>query len=195
MQDYSKLDQLASNWHQLAHYRDEFNESEYFEKALSQSEMLLGEIIKITRQEPFRLEFMASCFANNFWRFNRHHRSPETPEVPGRFGCRVRVKDNKFEASWYINVFLDEEDMKHRKNKHQRVRSVHISKGSGSRYRSSSFSKAQGWEKVQIDYCEDAFQLLREIRHEMDNIRKKVEMCQRRFINLRDYFELMEEPK
>ncbi|WP_236616540.1 conjugative transfer protein MobI(A/C) [Vibrio anguillarum] len=165
----------------------ELNESEYFEKALSQSEMLLGEIIKITRQEPFRLEFMASSFANNFWRFNRHHRSPETPEVPGRFGCRVRVKDNKFEASWNISVFLDEEDIKHRKNKHQRVRSVHIPKGPSSRYRSSSFSKAQGWEKVQIDYCEDAFQLLREIRHEMDNIRKKVEMCQRRFIKLRDH--------
>ncbi|MCS0028225.1 hypothetical protein NB572_11950 [Vibrio alginolyticus] len=195
MQDYSKLDQLASNWHQLAHYRDEFNESEYFEKALSQSEMLLGEIIKITRQEPFRLEFMGSCFANNFWRFNRHHRSPETPEVPGRFGCRVRVKDNKFEASWYINVFLDEEDMKSRKNKHQRVRSVHIPKGPSSRYRPSSFSKAQDWEKVKINYAEDAFQLLREIRHEMDNIRKKVEMCQRRFIKLRDHFELMEEPK
>lgn len=66
MQDYSKLDQLASNWHQLAHYREKFDESEYFEKALAQSELLLEEITKITHQEPFRLEFMASCFANNF---------------------------------------------------------------------------------------------------------------------------------
>ncbi|WP_421669001.1 conjugative transfer protein MobI(A/C) [Shewanella algae] len=51
---------------------------------------------------------------------------------------------------------------------------MHIPKGPSSRYRPSSFSKAQDWEKVKINYAEDAFQLLREIRHEMDNIRKKL---------------------
>ncbi|MCE9788616.1 conjugative transfer protein MobI(A/C) [Shewanella chilikensis] len=40
-----------------------------------------------------------------FWQHNKAHRGKETPGYPGHYGCRVRLRDRKFEIYWFYNEF------------------------------------------------------------------------------------------
>lgn len=80
-----------------------------------------------------------------------------------------------------------------RNNKEQRVRSKHLSKGKGFRYPPGRFSKANSeWESDLIEYTEDAFALIREVRHEILTIKQKAQICTKRLNKLREHFQKME---
>ena len=183
-----QIDKESSTAHEAAKYRREHETKEYFMKIINLSISSLDEIGAIADKEPIRLEFMGACFANIFWQQNRLSRISDSSVVPGRYGCRVRIRNNKLEASWFINSFLDEEDMSRRKNKRDHVRSKHIRKGLGYRYRRNSFSKAQDWEKPLIDAVEDSFALIRELKHEMVLLKNKVNLCRDRFKKLQQQY-------
>ncbi|MDF5109439.1 conjugative transfer protein MobI(A/C), partial [Vibrio parahaemolyticus] len=140
-------------------------------------------------QEPYLLEFLASYYANQFWRTHRAHKETS----PGRYGCRVRVRNHRFEAAWYYNWYLSTNQMTQRHNKEQRVRSKHLSKGKGFRYPPGRFSKANAeWESDLIEYTEDAFALIREVRHEILTIKQKAQICTKRLHKLHKHFKKME---
>lgn len=61
----------AYQWHQRAQQRHPESEQECFELALSQSLKALNDIENFAMQEPYLLEFLASCYANQFWRIHR----------------------------------------------------------------------------------------------------------------------------
>lgn len=132
----------AYQWHQRSQQRHTENEQECFELALSQSLKALADIENFAMQEPYLLEFLASYYANQFWRTHRAHKETS----PSRYGCRVRVRvrvrNHRFEAAWYYNWYLSTNQMSLRNNKEQRVRSKHLSKGKGFRYPPGRFSKA-----------------------------------------------------
>ncbi|MDF5341334.1 conjugative transfer protein MobI(A/C), partial [Vibrio parahaemolyticus] len=138
------------------------------------------------------LEFLASCYANQFWRIHRAHKNTS----PGRYGCRVRVRNHRFEAAWYYNWYLSANQMAQRNNKEQRVRSKHLAKGKGFRYPPSRFLKANSeWESELIEYTEDAFALIREVRHEILTIKQKAQICTKRLHKLREHFQKNGETK
>ncbi|HHK8594984.1 TPA: conjugative transfer protein MobI(A/C) [Vibrio parahaemolyticus] len=179
----------AYRWHKMAQQRKPTEEKQAFELALSQSLNALAQVEHFTDQEPYLLEFLASCYANNFWRIHRYYKDTN----PGHFACRVRNRDNAFEAAWHHNWYMSENQMAQRHNKKHRVRSTHIRKGKGFRYPPSRFSKAnKEWESDLIDYTEDAFALVREIRHEILAIKKKAQICTDRLNKLHDHFQQME---
>ncbi|EPG2134618.1 conjugative transfer protein MobI(A/C) [Providencia stuartii] len=179
----------AYQWHQRAQQRHPENEPECFELALSQSLKAIADIENFAMQEPYPLEFLASCYANQFWRIHRAHKDTS----PGRYGCRVRVRNHRFEAAWYYNWYLSANQMSQRNNKEQRVRSKHLAKGKGFRYPPSRFLKANSeWESELIEYTEDAFALIREVRHEILTIKQKAQICTKRLHKLREHFQKME---
>ncbi|ELA6601463.1 TPA: conjugative transfer protein MobI(A/C) [Vibrio parahaemolyticus] len=179
----------AYQWHQRAQQRHPESEKECFELALSQSLKALNDIENFAMQEPYLLEFLASCYANQFWRIHRAHKDTS----PGRYGCRVRVRNHRFEAAWHHNWYISESQMAQRHNKKHRVRSTHIRKGKGFRYPPGRFSKANSeWESDLIEYTEDAFALIREVRHEILTIKQKAQICTKRLHKLCEHFQKME---
>ncbi len=179
-------DSAAYKWHNLAQQREP---NDVFDLALSQSLRALSEVEKFSIQEPYLLEFLASCYANQFWRIHRAYKDTS----PGRYGCRVRVRNHRFEAAWYYNWYLSANQMSLRNNKEQRVRSKHLAKGKGFRYPPGRFSKANAeWESDLIEYTEDAFALIREVRHEILTIKQKAQICTKRLHKLRGHFQKME---
>lgn len=179
----------AYRWHKMAQQREPTEEKQAFELALSQSLNALAQVEHFTDQEPYLLEFLASCYANNFWRIHRSYKDTN----PGHFACRVRNRDNAFEAAWHHNWYMSENQMAQRHNKKHRVRSTHIRKGKGFRYPPSRFSKANAeWESDLIEYTEDAFALIREVRHEILSIKKKAKTCTKRLHKLHKHFKKME---
>ncbi|AOV88564.1 conjugative transfer protein MobI(A/C) [Vibrio parahaemolyticus] len=182
-------DSAAYKWHNLAQQREPNDEKAFFDLALSQSLRALSEVEKFSIQEPYLLEFLASCYANQFWRIHRAYKDTS----PGRYGCRVRVRNHRFEAAWYYNWYLSANQMSLRNNKEQRVRSKHLAKGKGFRYPPGRFSKANAeWESDLIEYTEDAFALIREVRHEILTIKQKAQICTKRLHKLREHFQKME---
>lgn len=179
----------AYRWHKMAQQRKPTEEKQAFELALSQSLNALAQVEHFTDQEPYLLEFLASCYANNFWRIHRSYKDT----IPGHFACRVRNRNNAFEAAWHHNWYMSENQMAQRHNKKYRVRSTHIRKGKGFRYPKGRFSKAnKEWESDLIDYTEDGFALVREIRHEILAIKKKAQTCTKRLHKLHKHFKKME---
>ncbi|MCG6216095.1 conjugative transfer protein MobI(A/C) [Vibrio furnissii] len=182
-------DSAAYKWHNLAQQREPNDEKAFFDLALSQSLRALSEVEKFSIQEPYLLEFLASCYANQFWRIHRAYKDTS----PGRYGCRVRVRNHRFEAAWYYNWYLSANQMSLRNNKEQRVRSKHLAKGKGFRYPPDRFSKANAeWESDLIEYTEDAFALIREVQHEILTIKQKAQICTKRLHKLHKHFKKME---
>lgn len=71
----------------------------------SSSQQYLRYVHKSVELEQLRYYYIARRISDLFWQHNKAHRGKETPGYPGHYGCRVRLRDRKFEMYWFYNEF------------------------------------------------------------------------------------------
>ncbi|MEQ4622786.1 conjugative transfer protein MobI(A/C) [Providencia vermicola] len=133
----------------------------------STSQQYLNYIHKSVELEQLRYYYVARQIAELYWQHNKAHRGKNTPGYPGHYGCRVRLRDRKFEMYWFYNEFTRKKG-----TEGYNVISHYLSRGDQYRYLRSTFSLAQDWEKPVIEVVEDAFAVIRRANANLMRIRQ-----------------------
>ncbi|RZP62806.1 conjugative transfer protein MobI(A/C) [Vibrio vulnificus] len=186
--DFTEKNEVARDWHRTIQTMQVVHEDKLFELALKQSTEFATSIQEIAQVEGYRLECIANIYCNHFWRHNKQYRNRSDVKM-GTYGCRARIKENKFEAVWFKNKFLSETEIKNVSHPEYTVRSQHFPKGKGLRYPQRTFKYARDWELPLINMTEDAFEIIRDLRKHANQLRCKAEAYQNRLNKLRQHFD------
>lgn len=186
--DFSEKNEMAAKWHKAIETLDIDNEDALFEHAILYANDYAEKVQEYAQVQGYLLELVANIYCNNFWRENKIRRNRDDVEM-GTYGCRARIKNNKFEAVWFKNSFLSESALQLVKNPQYTVRSKHFPKGKGLRYPDRTFKHARDWEFPLISMTEDAFSLIRDLRQHANQLRFKAQAYQNRLVKLEQHFD------
>lgn len=147
----------------------------------SSSQHYLRYVHKSVELEQLRYYYIARRISDLFWQHNKAHRGKETPGYPGHYGCRVRLRDRKFEMYWFYNEFTRKKG-----TDGYNVISHYLSRGDQYRYLRSTFSLAQDWEKPVIEFVEDNFAVIRRANANLMRIRQLCRWNENKLVEMTD---------
>ncbi|EGR1048760.1 MULTISPECIES: conjugative transfer protein MobI(A/C) [Gammaproteobacteria] len=147
----------------------------------SSSQQYLRYVHKSVELEQLRYYYIARRISDLFWQHNKAHRGKETPGYPGHYGCRVRLRDRKFEMYWFYNEFTRKKG-----TDGYNVISHYLSRGDQYRYLRSTFSLAQDWEKPVIEFVEDNFAVIRRANANLMRIRQLCRWNENKLVEMTD---------
>jgi len=102
-----------------------------------------------------RLRAEAQDFVRRFWDLALQARRTRPFSEWNRYGVRVRLRTISISVEWFENVMTGPKG-------NRRHRAFYVSRGAGTKYPITKFSKAAAWEKQAIAEFEDAAASIRQ---------------------------------